>query len=135
MKTTNNISLIISLLLSFIITLSGCGEDDYKGPAEYCGPLTGKTIDREIGRVYYRNVTGYQVYYIGNPDTTKRNYAGVIPCNGLPDAYIPGGDIGVLVRYSGGLKSNVQSSHKNPYDPYYGGIDLTFIEKVDEESK
>jgi len=134
MKTLNKNTFGLLFLLFAVYILSGCGQDDYKGPAEYCGPLTGKTIDKEIGRVYYGNVTGYLVYYIGNPDTTLRN-GGNILCNGLPDAYIPEGEIGVLVRYSGGLNSNVQSSHKDPYDPYYGGIDLTFIEKVDEESQ
>ena len=121
-------TLLLITLIAF--TIYGCNEDEYKGPNEYCGPLTGKTKDNEIGRIYFGNVTGYEVYYIANPDTTKRNEAGVIPCNGLADTYIPLGDVGVLVRYSGELKSNVQSSHKDPYDPYFSGIDLTFIEKV-----
>jgi len=132
MKTLNkNILLSLSLLLFAVFILPGCGAD-YKIPDGLCGPLTGKTIDKEIGRVYFRNVSGDQFYYIGNPDTALRN-GGKVPCNGLPDAYIPEGEIGVLVRYSGGLNSNVQSSHKDPYDPYYGGIDLTFIEKLNED--
>ncbi len=68
MKKINKKTLGLLLILCSVLVFYGCGEDDYIGPEEYCGPLTGKTIDKEIGRVYYHpNVTGYQVYYIGTP--------------------------------------------------------------------
>jgi len=128
-KTKNILGLLLIFILS-VYMLSSCREGDHL-PDGLCGPLTGKTIDKESGRVYSRTLFGSQVYYIGNPDTTLRN-GGLVPCNDLLDTYIPDGDIGVLVIYSGELNSNIQSSSKDPYDPLYGGIELTFIEIVDE---
>jgi len=56
-----------------------------------------------------------------------------VPCNGLPDAYIPEGEIGILVMYSGQLRSVPLEFDENTDEIIYNGIDLTFIEKVDED--
>ena len=131
MKTKNKNTFGLLLILCVVYVLHSCGEDSQVHDG-LCGPLTGKTIEKELGRVYSRSLFGSQIYYIGNPDTTLRN-GGLVPCNDLLSAYIPEGEIGVLVLYSGGLNSNVQSSSKDPYDPLYGGIELTFAEMVDED--
>jgi hypothetical protein len=130
MKITSKNTFGLILILCGVYIFYGCNKD-YQIPNELCGPLTGKTVDKELGRVYSRILFGTQIYYIGNPDTTLRN-GGNAPCNGIPDDFIPNGEIGVLVIYSGELNSNVQSSSKDPYDPLYGGIELSFIEKEKE---
>lgn len=88
------------------VMLANCGEEGYKAPDEYCGELTGKTVDKEIGRVYHYSdpYDPLKFYYIGNPDTTYR-WGGIIPCNSLPEEYI-----GDLVRYSGELSYQYSKS-------------------------
>jgi hypothetical protein len=129
MKTTSKNTFGLILILCGVYILTGCGED-YVVPNGYCDVLTEFTIDKEIGRVYYYNSPDDRTpfYYIGNPDTTY-SWGGHIPCNSLPEAYIPEGDIGVLVRYSGRIKSY----SLDPEEPLFWGIEITFIEMVDED--
>lgn len=67
--------------------------------------------------------------YIGNRDVIFSN-GGYVPCNGLTKAFVPKGEVGVLVRFSGYPKYNLYDEI-DPVDPLYLGIDLTFIEIID----
>ncbi len=115
------------ILLFAVLIPPGCGED-YEVPWGICDVYTGFDVDNELGRVYYYDVEGidHNFYYIGNADTTMWN-AGYVPCNGLPDEYVPEGKIGMLVIYSGQIRLNADAE-----EPNYFGIELTYIKKVDD---
>jgi len=139
MKISKGVLPDIFLILYLGVILVGCGEDDYSVPKEFCGDQTieGSVIENEIGRIYYYNFPDSpKFYYIGSPDTTGGYVpnGGHVPCNSLSEAYLPNGKVGSLVRFSGQTKYNLQDEI-DPSDPLYTGIDLTFIEKLEEESQ
>ncbi len=132
MKTLKKNTLGLLLLLFAVFIPPGCGED-YEVPWGICNFSVDYTIDKEIGRVYYYSLDPEnQFYYIGDSDTTKR-WGGYVPCDGLPDTYIPEGEIGILVMYSGQLRSGPIEFDENTDELIYQGIGLTFIEKADED--
>lgn len=112
------------------MNLVGCIKN-YETPDDlFCGPLIGKSIDKELGRVYYSNTSELPFYYIGNPDTLLWN-GGVVPCNIVLDTYISVGSVGDLVIYSGEYREpKTKTAEDDPYEPLYGGIELSFIERV-----
>lgn len=123
MKTLKKNTFGLLLLLFPVFFLPGCGED-YEVPWGICDVYTGFDVDKELGRIYFN--IDYNFYYIGLPDTTLWNW-GYIPCNDIPDEYIPEGKVGMLVIYSGRIKLMV-----DPEEPQYYGLELTYIKKVDD---
>jgi hypothetical protein len=116
------------LFLCIITSFVGCMKNNVT-LVDYCGQLTGKTVEKELGRVYYLNNSGMQIYYIGNPDSLFWN-GGVVACNKVLDTYVSAGNVGDLVIYSGEFREpNTLTEENDPIEPLYGGIELSFIER------
>ena len=120
------------LVMSVFLLLTSCTEG-YEIPSGICDVDAEYSVDKELGRIYYFNdstVPERRFYYIGNPDK-KYKGGGYVPCNGLPEDFIPEGEIGTLVIYSGRVKTRYSLDTE---EPYYYGLDLIFIKKHEEET-
>lgn len=120
----------VLLLIALFTILVACGQkENQSGIEEYCGELTGTTIDDQVGRVYsFKDKNGVPVYFIGSSNQDNPG-PGYIPCsnNGSYKNYL-----GQLVIFSGEYRANNQDEDNDPYDPYYTGIDILSVEILEE---
>ncbi len=120
-----NIKKLLPLVFVIVaINIISCHKDEQK-KSSYCEMPTDVTFKNEVGRIYLYNIQQNKFYYIGSPDTLKRN-GGYIPCNPLSQDLIPESEIGVLVIYSGIVKLQ-----RSAEEPLYFGIEITEIKKAD----
>ncbi|MFY0650479.1 MAG: hypothetical protein JXQ96_00530 [Cyclobacteriaceae bacterium] len=123
MKSKSHLILIACIVLCVSMSCREEKQEIIEPFIDYCaGPLTGFTLNDQIGRIYKGNP--YGTFIIGNVD---RNLSGGhIICNDLSENLtLP--RVGSVVKFSGITLKFVQPPDQDPIDPIFGGIKLTDI--------